>query len=249
MAVAIHWAEGVSRIGENRIVGSTTIALGMVDANCGNVPSTSCGIWWGSPPDRGRTTVANDWGRVLTDLERGEPSAVLAVTRVITGLLVRARAYDLRDSWEDLCQDVLLALITTHREGRLRETDAFVSYVGAITRNKLADWLAANRRGNGALLSLEGRPDPIARIRDEDMLIDVERALALLSSRERRVIEVLYLEGHSYEKGAELLGMPLGTLKRLQTGALRFIRKQLLLETRRVESPVTRRSSAPSIQD
>ena len=160
-------------------------------------------------------------------LARGDRAAVLTVTRVITAFLIRARAYDLRDSWDDLCQEVLLVLVNSARNGSLRTPEAFVGYVGCITRNKLSDWLSRNPRGRDIA---EARlADPVSMLRDADLLLDVERALGELSERERKVVETIYLGGYSYDEAAERLDMPLGTLKRLQTGALRSIRRRLLI--------------------
>lgn len=172
--------------------------------------------------------MVRNWGQVLIDLEHGDPAAVLAISRIITGFLIRARAYTLRDSWDDLCQEVLAAVIRNIRTGQLREPDAFVGYLGAITRNKLADWLNAHRHvadTSGHSLHI---PDPASTLRDEDLLLDLQRALDELDQRHRKVIETIYIAGYSYEQAAQRLGMPLGTLKRLQTGALRSIRKRLL---------------------
>lgn len=174
-----------------------------------------------------RSGTTQDWGEVLPALVRGDGLAVLKVTRVITSFLIRARAYDLRDSWADLCQEVLLALVSNARNGRLREPDAFVGYVAAITRNKLADWLRRNPRA-GASVD-ERTPDPLATLRDDDLLLDLERALEELGERERKVVETIYVEGYSYEEAADRLDLPLGTLKRLQTGALRSVRARLLI--------------------
>ncbi len=166
-------------------------------------------------------------------LERGEPRAVLAITRLITGFLMRAGAYHMRQSWEDLCQEVITALIQSARSGGLRETEAFVGYVAAITRNKLADW---RRRARGERLDPAYEVEPLAMLRDVDLLMDVRHALRALPEREQRVIEALYLNGYSYGEAAKRLDMPLGTLKRLQTAGLRAMRKHLLVAPRRAES-------------
>lgn len=168
-----------------------------------------------------------DWEDILPALARGERPAVLAVTRMITAFLIRARAYDVRDSWEDLCQEVLLALVKSAHQDGLRRPQAFVAYVGSITRHKLYDWFDRNPRV--AHMAAVEAVDAAAALRDEELLLDVERALGELGERERQVVEMIYLRGHSYEDAAERLRLPLGTLKRVQTGALRAIRHRLLV--------------------
>jgi RNA polymerase sigma-70 factor (ECF subfamily) len=63
--------------------------------------------------------------------------------------------------------------------------------------------------------------------RDPGVLLDLQRALGDLPEKERQVLEVIYLQGHSYESAAELLAIPLGTLKRRLTQARKEIRKKM----------------------
>ena len=49
--------------------------------------------------------------------------------------------------------------------------------------------------------------------RDPDAAIDVERALALLSERERAAALLCFGEGCSHAEAAAIMGLPLGTLK------------------------------------
>ncbi len=166
-----------------------------------------------------------DWLAVLGALEKGDRVAVARVTAVITGFLARYGAYDVRDSWDDLCQEVLISLIRSARRGALREPSAFISYTGTITRNALIDHVRHETQPESRVLKErlqeEGqRPPP-------DLLLDLQRAREGLPERLRRVVETIYLEGHNYETAAKLLDVPLGTLKRLQTQGLRELRDKM----------------------
>jgi len=183
-------------------------------------------------------TIPERWSAVLGGLQQGDPGAIVVVTRIVTGFLMRARAYDLHDSWDDVCQDVLLALVQSMKKGGIRDADAFVAYVGAITRNKLADWLRVHRGRRQAAAQPECLADPVALLQDDDMRLDLQDALAALGERQRRVVQALYIDGYSYEAAAERLGVPLGTLKRLQTGALRAVRLRLVIQPRNRRRPV-----------
>jgi RNA polymerase sigma factor (sigma-70 family) len=183
---------------------------------------------------------SEDWLAALDALQRGDRVALVKVTRVITGYLARFGAYDLRDSWDDLCQEVLMALIASVRKGALREPRAFVSYAGTITRNKLADWLQRNRPT--ATPVPEGvrdtaNPDPpTAGPADPDIRIDLQRALTMLPDRQRQVMETVYFQGRTYEEASQQLGIPLGTLKRLLTDGLAELRDRIGATPRRKRS-------------
>jgi RNA polymerase sigma-70 factor (ECF subfamily) len=72
--------------------------------------------------------------------------------------------------------------------------------------------------------------DPPGPGLDEERHLDRARlgaALKALSPEERRVIEVLYYQGHTHQEAARLLGVPLGTLKTWARRALLKLREVL----------------------
>jgi RNA polymerase sigma-70 factor (ECF subfamily) len=177
----------------------------------------------------------DDWLALLEALERGDRVALVRVTQLITNYLVRFRAYGFRDSWDDVTQNVLIALIRSRQRGALLEPGAFVSYAGTITRNELATWIRKNKRHDGShqLEDLQGELErglgaPEQR-RDKrpDLRNDLARALDGLQEKDRQVLSAIYLERQTYEQASKSLGMPLGTLKRRQTQGLREVRQRM----------------------
>ncbi len=167
-------------------------------------------------PDNGGP---QDWLAVLEALLKGDLVAVAKVTAVITGWLAHYRAYDLRDSWEDLTQEVLIRLIKAARRGAIRERRAFITYVGTITRNLLID--ASKPEGGG-----DTPEEPPAAV-DIPELLDIKRIIGNLPKDQRRVVELVYFEGLTYEEAAKREGIPLGTLKHRLTQARQEIRRRL----------------------
>jgi len=179
---------------------------------------------------------AKDWMAILARLEQGDRLAFLEVNRLVTGCLTRLRAYDFQDEWDDLRQEVVLAVLASARAGRLREPQAFVGYVKVITRNKLMDRLSRHIDGHEkdrlpwddatAAAALDPAADPDAQA-DASAL---RAALDELPPDERRVVDGIYGEGRTYEEVAAATGIPLGTMKRRLRDALVFLRRRLATE-------------------
>lgn len=180
---------------------------------------------------------AVDWLDIVERVKKGDRIALARLGSLVTGHLARAGAYDLRDSWDDVCQDTLVKLLRAVDQGTLRDPRAFVAYTGRVTRTTLVDWIRRNQKGGGAewaatddagaAPALAAFGAELERSGDPDLLLDLERSLAELPEAERDVLAAVYIEGNTYEEAAERLGVPLGTLKRRQTQGLRSLRQKM----------------------
>ncbi len=174
-----------------------------------------------------------DWLDVQERLLRGERLAFLELNRLVTRLLQQLRAYDFAEEWDDLRQDVVMAVLQNARADRLRDPRAFVGYVRIITRNKFFDrlkrqlrtrehevipWDEETAQAMADAAALEAH-DP-----DEgELWAEVER----LPEEQRGLVLGVYREGHTYQEMSERSGIPLGTLKRRLRGALGTLRGRL----------------------
>jgi RNA polymerase sigma-70 factor (ECF subfamily) len=169
-----------------------------------------------------------DWGEVQERLLRGDRLAFLEVSRLISGVLAQLRAYDFRDEWDDLRQEVVLSLVANARAGRLRDPQAFVGYVRIITRNKFVDRLKQRiRRREDQSEPWEDVAAGLPVETDAALAADLRAALAALPADERRAVEGVYVEGRTYEEVSEGTGIPLGTLKRRLRDGLAALRARL----------------------
>jgi len=173
--------------------------------------------------------VEKDWLAVLGRLLAGDPVAFLEVNRLVTGFLVQLRAYDFRDEWDDLRQEVLLSVVANARAGRLRDPQAFFGYVRIITRNKFIDRLKARLRHHEkeALPWDEETARSVAApaVRD-GRVAELWRAVRDLPPEEQRVLDGVYRQGKTYEQVCTETGLPLGTMKRRLRDALLTLRRR-----------------------
>ena len=177
--------------------------------------------------------AGDDWSAVLERLLEGDRVAFAKFNRLVSGFLAELRAWDFRDEWEDLRQEVLLATVANARAGRLRDAQAFVGYVRIITRNKFVDRLKRRLRTKERE-SLPGDDETAraaaARPAGTGPLGDAWAAARQLSAEEQRILERISVEGKTYREASEELGIPLGTLKRRLTASLAALRQRLAPE-------------------
>jgi RNA polymerase sigma-70 factor (ECF subfamily) len=171
-----------------------------------------------------------DWPAVVARLAAGDRAAFVELNRLVTSVLVRLRAYDFREEWDDLRQEVVLAVVANAQAGRLRDPQAFVGYVRIVTRNKFVDRLKQHLRlREGEALPWDEEAARIASppVSDAGEARDLWAAVRALPDDEQRILHGLYRQGRTYQEVADDTGIPLGTLKRRLRSALDTLRERL----------------------
>jgi RNA polymerase sigma-70 factor (ECF subfamily) len=175
------------------------------------------------------TAPREDWMVVLDQLLRGDRLAFAKVNRLISGFLAHLRAYDFRDEWDDLRQEVVMSLVANARAGRVRDPEAFLGYVRIITRNKVVDRMKGARRRHergtvpwdDAAAAMGASPDPAATAARE-----VWAAVRDLPAEQQDVLDGVYRAGKTYQAVSDETGIPLGTMKRRLRDALVALRRR-----------------------
>lgn len=173
--------------------------------------------------------MSDDWAHLLDLLLAGDRLAFLKINRLVTGCLTQLRAYDHREEWDDLRQEVLIAVVQSARAGRLRDAERFVAYVRIITRNKFFDRLStASRRKETKTVEwneeIAGKVEQLSDGRVGEVWFAVEK----LPTEEQLVLQGVYREGKTYQQVADDTGIPLGTVKRRLRDGLEKLRAELL---------------------
>jgi RNA polymerase sigma-70 factor (ECF subfamily) len=172
-----------------------------------------------------------DWAAVLERLLGGDRLALLQLSRLVNGFLARWNAYDFRDEWDDVIQEVVLAAGLAMRGGKLRSRGAVIGYLRTTARHKFLDRLETHLRCGKREIAweavLDGPLEPIQP--DAEAARGVREALARLPENRREAVTAVYLEGKSYEEAARDTGIPLGSLKRYLRDGLAQLRSELVL--------------------
>jgi RNA polymerase sigma-70 factor, ECF subfamily len=133
-----------------------------------------------------------------------------------------------RELAEDLAQDTFVKVLNALDS--YRSEYKFSSWIFKIANNTAIDHL---RRKELDTLSLEGAPDavnperaeatalqlgdrtesPLQEMESRELGSAIERAIGALRPEYRSCILLRHVEGRSYEEVAEILGLPLGTVK------------------------------------
>jgi RNA polymerase sigma factor (sigma-70 family) len=180
------------------------------------------------------------WENALDEFRRGDTATIERLERLITRSLASLDSHSLRDSWEDVSQDVLLALL---RRPAACETRFVAAYVRATTLHTFLDHVRRERGRRRSDARLERSSawrrcvplDDVGERRSEDArgqrLVDegVAEALTRLGERERRAVVGKYLLGQSNEEAAGALGETLSSYRRLVASGVEALRRDLLL--------------------
>jgi RNA polymerase sigma-70 factor (ECF subfamily) len=170
-----------------------------------------------------------DWMRVVERLVGGDRLAYAQLGRLVTSYLTKLRAYDFREEWDDLRQEVVSAVVANVRAGRLRDSKALAAYVRVITRNKFVDRLKQHLRcrPDERLAWDDETAQAMAAEERDPRIQDLWRAVGDLPEEEQRVLDQVYRQGKTYEEASASVGLPLGTMKRRLRTALMALRLRL----------------------
>ena len=139
-------------------------------------------------------------------------------SRSVLGLALR-RLGD-RGRAEDASQEAFVAIWRSARTYDPSRGNG-APWLYAVARNAITDGLRRTPEPPADVPDgPSGEPDPSARAEDAWRAWRVHRALEVLPQNERAVIEVAYWRGLSQSEIAELLGIPLGTVKTRTRSAL-----------------------------
>jgi len=154
----------------------------------------------------------------------GDAAAFAALVRAHEGAVRRFLVRLTRgDGADDLAQEVFLK--AWRRAGDWRGEGSYRGWLLRIAWTMfLTAYRAQGRRATRDQAAFEA--DTVAR-RDPDLAIDLARALAGLGERERAAALLCFGEGCSHNEAAEIMGLPLGTLKSILARARAALVQQL----------------------
>jgi RNA polymerase sigma-70 factor (ECF subfamily) len=130
-----------------------------------------------------------------------------------------------RAAAEELAQDVFLQLF--RHLGRLQSPAHAVFWLRRVTANRCID--EARRRQRRPEVKLEEMPEPVAAAESVDPLVSgrLRRLVESLPEKARMMVVLRYQEDMDPEDIAELMNMPLNTVKSQLQRALTMLRQKV----------------------
>lgn len=123
---------------------------------------------------------------------------------------------------EDLLQQAFTKVALRWDRLRHENPDAYVRRI--LYRDAVSSWRRTRRESLVEVPPEPGRPDESARVADR---LDVERALAALTPKQRAVVVLRYFEDRTEADTAEVLGVSVGTVKSQTHAALARLRERI----------------------
>lgn len=162
----------------------------------------------------------------------GDPAAHRQVARWIAQIVTRPRFRILRDDWNDVHQDALRRIVESLRHGRFDASRDFRAYVHSIAWYTARD-MAARKVREYQHTTSPGKEAAASHV-ESDLIVTrdlVRRILASMPEECRRLFSLYYRQQRSYDEIAELLGIPVGTVKSRLSRCLRKARRILMEPT------------------
>ncbi len=138
---------------------------------------------------------------LLMRLCEGDRRALLQVTRMVTHRLARLGAYDLRDDWSDISQEIVLSLIKAARAGKAPSEEKLGAYIARAAWNRFAGHLRQTRLDG--VRTIDDRADVDAAVNGDEPLaperVAARQAFARLPQPMQELLWARYLEGLSVD--------------------------------------------------
>lgn len=145
---------------------------------------------------------------------------------------LRGLCRDDQTAW-DLLQETCLSIARAIRE--LKRTEAFPAMAYRIARRRYADWVRSDSRQRRTIDAVADRDQEVGRdshARPTDEAQKIRDAVARLDDEHRIPIRLAYMEGFAYQEIADMLELPVGTVKSRIFHAKECIRREIEKEER-----------------
>ncbi|HOK23443.1 MAG TPA: RNA polymerase sigma factor [Candidatus Hydrothermia bacterium] len=130
----------------------------------------------------------------------------------------------------DLTQEIFIKVYKNL--GKFRGQSSVKTWIMSIAINHVNDFFRKKRKFDPVYFDDGEDAGDNSPSFDSTMDLDdevrVERAMAKLKNWEREILTLYYMEGFQYEEIAELLKIPLGTVKSRLSGAKKSLRKIIM---------------------
>jgi len=164
----------------------------------------------------------------IADGDRAAEERVAALFSPAIQAMARARTRGAVEA-QDVCQDVLLAVITALRQGQLRDSTRLGPFVAGVARNVINSHL--RHRQSRSTEPLSEATSPVADLRDEIARRERDRtlraALSEVSASDRQILLLTLVEGLKPGEVATKLSLDAQVVRARKSRALRRVIERL----------------------
>jgi RNA polymerase sigma factor (sigma-70 family) len=163
--------------------------------------------------------------RILAGDRSAEDELVSTYRRGVFVIAI-ARTRD-REAALDLTQEILIATLTSLREGRLRESTKLAAFIQGTARNLINNYLRGKaRRGEVGLDDEAYSADPVEELESLERGRLVQRELESFSATDRQILLLSLVDGHSLAEVAQKLNLSHDAVRARKSRAVRKITRK-----------------------
>ena len=137
-----------------------------------------------------------------------------------------------QDDWDELYCVGCVGLVEADARFNHNSNYAFASFAKPYIMGHIKNFINPERNGEMNMVEdvfhQDGRYYEDARAKRSEVMDALYKALSQMTDKQRRVMKMLYIEGHTQEVTSKILRINLRNVERLRDRALKLVKEQLL---------------------
>ncbi len=170
---------------------------------------------------------------LIQRIAQGDDKAEELLCRKYRAPILLALRRKIRDqkTLEDLCHEILIALLMAARKQNIKAPEKLPAYLHGILKHKVNDWITAQRRKMNFdpidVEPVDPSPNALEQIITDEEQKKIDQALSTLEPREKKILELRFEHEWQFKAIAGILNLNPDTARKTAERIIQKIKNQL----------------------